>query len=93
MICVSVIALRTVGGITIGPIIWLIISEIVQPQRVSICGASNWISLGLVNVAFPVIVDANAEKNPWFAYFFFALVATTATLINYFAVIKTANKT
>lgn len=92
MICILIIALRTVGGISIGPITWLIMSEILQPHLVSIGGACNWIALASVNVLFPLLLDINDHGNPWFAFLCFSLIVFVAIGINTYTIIETAHK-
>lgn len=44
-----------VFGISLGPVVWLYIPEIVQPNVVPFSTAANWISCALVISLFPII--------------------------------------
>jgi len=42
-------------GLSLGPVVWLYIPEIVQPKIIPYSTASNWISASIVIILFPII--------------------------------------
>ena len=42
-------------GLSLGPIVWLYIPEIVEPEIVPFSTLSNWASAGLVMILFPIM--------------------------------------
>ena len=42
-------------GMSLGPVVWLYIPEIVQSKIIPYSTASNWISASLVIILFPII--------------------------------------
>lgn len=46
-----------VFGVSLGPVVWLYIPEIVQPKIVPFSTATNWISASLIILLFPILSD------------------------------------
>jgi hypothetical protein len=44
-----------VFGLSLGPVVWLYILEIVQPKIVPYSTAGDWISASIVIILFPII--------------------------------------
>ena len=46
-----------VFGLSLGPVVWLYIPEIVQPRIVPFSTATNWIIASIVIILFPILTD------------------------------------
>ena len=64
-----------------GPVPWLYVAETLQPNLVPLCYLFNWLMLGTVSIAFPLICEANGD-NPSLAFFLFFIVALAACFVN-----------
>ena len=51
-------------GLSLGPIVWLYIPEIVQPKIVPFSTATNWICASFVVILFPILTENVLDKNP-----------------------------
>lgn len=61
-----------VFGVSLGPVVWLYIPEVVQPKIVSFSTATNWICASLVIILFPILTENILDKNPGILFVFFA---------------------
>ena len=75
-----------VFGLSLGPVVWLYIPEIVQPKIVSYSTAANWITASLVIILFPVL-----PSGPLFI--FFTVWTLGSAFFNYLYVLETKDKT
>ena len=71
-------------GLSLGPIVWLYIPEIVQPNFIPFTTAINWTGASLTVILFPIIKDALPNQNPAPLFLFFA----AWTFISFFVNIK-----
>ena len=55
LILAGLFMFMAVFGLSLGPVVWLYIPEIVQPKIVPYSTASNWISASLVIILFPIM--------------------------------------
>jgi SP family sugar:H+ symporter-like MFS transporter len=55
MIVVSLYIFMTSFGLTLGPVVWLYIPEIVQPNIVAFATLSNWTGGSLTIILFPIL--------------------------------------
>ena len=81
-----------VFGLSLGPVVWLYIPEIVQPRIVSYSTAANWISAFTIITFFPIITDSLLDGNPKFLFLFFALWCAVSFVINMKYVVETKDK-
>lgn len=93
MILIGLFFYMAVFGLSLGPVVWLYIPEIVQPKIVPYSTASNWISASLVIILFPIITDNILDKNPGILFVFFTVWCTGSVVFNYFFVLETKDKT
>ena len=45
-------------GLTLGPVIWLYIPEIVQPSLVGVATGVNWLGASITMILFPILQEA-----------------------------------
>ena len=82
-----------VFGVSLGPVVWLYIPEIVQPKIIPFSTATNWISASLVIILFPILSDDVFNKNPTYLFAFFGIWCIVSFIINLKFVIETKGKT
>lgn len=56
-------------GLTLGPLVWLYIAEIVEPQIIPFSTLSNWASASVVIITFPILSKAFGTPIPLFVFF------------------------
>ena len=56
VIVVGFILFRIIFSATLGPIVWLYLPEIIEPNIFGIATMLNWLSAALISFAFPVVV-------------------------------------
>jgi SP family arabinose:H+ symporter-like MFS transporter len=78
-------------GLSLGPIVWLYIPEILEPSRIAISTMANWASASLVTIMFPII--DHAMGAPTYIFLFFAIYCTIAFFFSQKFVIETKGKT
>lgn len=83
----------TIFGATLGPVSWLYISEIVQPQIFSKAVAVIWVFSALTVFLFPVIEENVFDGDPSFLFLFFAVYCVYSLVVNHFCLVETKDKT
>ena len=78
---VMIVLIRFVFSLTLGPIVWLYITEIVQPNIVPFATTLNWISVSLVNTFFPILMNL-LGGNPSYIFFFFGAYTFVSGIVN-----------
>lgn len=91
MICLSLLSIRFVFSFTGGPIVWIYISETVQPRIVPYSTMINWISVAVVNLMFPILKHM-LNGNPAWIFMIFGLYTLGAYFVNRVVLIETQNK-
>lgn len=51
----GLIFFMTCFGLTLGPVVWIYLSEIAQPNILSLATAANWGTCSIVMLFFPII--------------------------------------
>lgn len=74
-------------GLSLGPVVWLYIPEIVSPKIVPFSTLSNWISASMVILLFPIITDDVLDGNPGYLFVFFTIWSLGSTIFSYFYVL------
>ena len=42
-------------GISLGPIVWLYLPEILPEKGVSLAASANWVGCGIIGIGFPIV--------------------------------------
>lgn len=92
LILAGLLMFMAVFGISLGPVVWLYIPEIVQPRVVPYSTASNWISASLVVIFFPIMTEDVLDGNPGVLFIFFTAWCICSFVFNYFFVLETKDK-
>ena len=79
-------------GLSLGPVVWLYIPEVVQPNIVPFSTGINWTGAALVMLLFPIIKKALPNENPGYLFFFFSVWCVGSFLINAKFTIETKGK-
>ncbi len=80
-------------GLSLGPVVWLYIPEVVQPNIVPFSTGANWGAAALVMLLFPIIKDALPNDNPAPLFLFFCAWCVASFVINAKYLIETKGKT
>ena len=68
-------------AISISPITWLYIPEIVQPPLIPFTTIVNWCSAYLIVFLFPIIQENSVNKDTPYLFLFFALCMVVHTVV------------
>ena len=80
-------------GLSLGPIVWMYIPEIVKPEFLPYSTMVNWGASAISILLFPMIKSRLPNKNPAPMFLFFAIWSFVSFGINSKFVIETRNKT
>lgn len=83
-------------GLSLGPVVWLYIPEVLEPSRVPISTAFNWASSSLIVITFPIlnnILKKDNHERPQFLFFGYAILSTIGFFITQKYAIETKGKT
>jgi hypothetical protein len=80
-------------GFTIGPIAWIYIPEIVEPNVIPYSTTMSWISSSIVIVLFPILTEDYLNGNPAVLFAFSTVWCLGSAIINYFFILETKDKT
>lgn len=56
-------------GMSLGPVFWLYIPEIVEPEMIPFPTLANWASSSLVVIFFPILTNLFSSPLPLFIFF------------------------
>lgn len=93
LILMGLFLFMAVFGLSLGPVVWLYIPEVVQPNIVGISTTCNWISASLVIILFPIATDDLLGGNPGALFIFFTIWCLGSFVVNHFFVLETKDKT
>lgn len=74
-------------GLSLGPIVWLYIPEILEPQLIPFSTGANWASASLITILFPIL--KKAFGTPSYLFLFYAAYSVVGIIINQKFVIET----
>lgn len=69
-------------GLSLGPVVWLYIPEIVQPNIISFSTGINWAGASLVMLLFPIIKEILPNQNAGYLFFFFCAWSIASFVVN-----------
>ena len=78
---------------SLGPIIWLMIPELIDAKLISWVLVVHWVSSFTLLFLFPIVADDVLDGNPTLIFVFFALYLLVSVVVNNKVVIETKNKT
>lgn len=80
-------------GLTLGPVVWVYLPEIVQPNVLPYATGTNWGTAAFIMLLFPVIKESLPQKNPALLFVFFAFWCVISYFFNKKYLIETKGKT
>lgn len=78
---------------TLGPIMWMYIAEIVQPNVIAPINVSHWTASWLMIALFPVIREAYGEESYPYVFLGCAALMGIALVVNHIFMVETKGKT
>ena len=76
-------------GISLGPIVWLYLPEILPEKGVSLAASANWVGCGIIGIGFPIVKNAiNIEGT----FLIFLVCCLVALVYMFFCVKETKGK-
>lgn len=70
----SLIIFMAIFGLSLGPIVWLYIPEILEPELISISTLVNWSSASVIVISFPILREMFGSCT--YLFFFYAVYST-----------------
>ena len=80
-------------NLSLGPIVWMYIPEIVQPEFLPYSTMVNWGASALSVLLFPMIKARLPEQNPACLFLFFGVWSAVSVGVNHKFVVETRGKT
>ncbi len=74
-------------GLTIGPVVWLYVPEIIPARFVPPATFMNWFGCSICVIVTPFIIKAAGSSYP--VFLFFGAISLLFFIINYFMVVET----
>jgi hypothetical protein len=93
MILLGLVLFMANFGLSLGPVVWLYIPEVVQPSIIPFSTGINWAGAALVMLLFPIIKKELPNENPSYLFFFFSIWCVVSFVINAKYTIETKGKT
>lgn len=78
-------------GLSLGPVVWLYIPEIVEPKIIPFSTLANWVSASIVMILFPILGSAIGSIGPLFL--FFCIWCVMSFFVNWKFMVESKNKT
>ncbi len=78
-------------GISLGPVVWLYVPEIIPAKIVPFATMMNWFGCSLCVMFTPIAIDAN-NGNPYPVFFFFGAITFVFFLFNLVFMVETKGK-
>jgi len=69
-------------GISLGPVVWLYVPEIIPARRVPWATMMNWFGASICVICTPIALAQN-DGNPYPVFLFFGLVTVTLFIVNF----------
>lgn len=85
LVCIMIFMI--LFGLTLGPVVWLYVPEIIPPRFVPFATCINWIGCFLTLEVAPIIMQATQSSYPIF--FMFGGYCLIFSILNYFTLVET----
>ncbi len=87
MALVSIMIFMILFGLTLGPVVWLYVPEIIPPRFVPFATCINWIGCSFTLVVAPIIMQATNSTYPIF--FMLGGYCLIFSILNFFTLVET----
>jgi hypothetical protein len=91
LILVLLILYMIVYGVSLGPVVWLYVPEIIPAKIVPFATMMNWTGASLVVIFTPILTQLN-DNNPYPVFFFYGGITLVFFVINCFLMVETKGK-
>ena len=92
LISIGMIIFMANFGLSYGPIVWLYIPEIVEPNIIPFSTMTNLIGATICIMVFPLIKNALPENNPAYLFLLFLIWCFVALFVNWKFMVETKDK-
>ncbi len=92
MVLLSLFTYRFIYGITLGPVAFLYIPEIIEPNVMPYVIVLYWFSAFLTVMIFPLVKKYIFDGNPGPIFMIFAVYTLLSMIINQYALVETKGK-
>ena len=92
LISIGMIVFMAFFGLTLGPIVWLYIPEIVEPKIIPFSTMANLIGATICIMIFPLIKEALPDGNPSYLFLMFFSWCFVALFVNWKFMVETKGK-
>lgn len=82
---VFIVLFMFIYGITVGPVVWLYVPEIVSPRVVPFATFNYWVGVAVSMAITPIVIGKVGSSYPLF--FFFGVTSLIFLVINFFLVV------
>ena len=76
-----ILLIRLSFSFTLGPLVWLYNTEIVQPNIMPLATTINWITVSIVNTSYPILSEYFGG-NPSNIFYFYGIYNLLSMIIN-----------
>lgn len=90
VILVFKIILLIMYGLTLGPLVWSYLPEVVPARIIPLAQSMNWF-IDCFTLSLPGVIIAH-HGNPWPLFFVFFLWDFASIFVNYFLIVETKRK-
>jgi hypothetical protein len=90
IIVFGLFACRWIFSMTLGPVVWLYLPEIVEPEVTGVATMLNWTVAALVAFFYPLVVELTG--NPSLIFFLFSIFVFSGYIINKKWMVETKDK-
>lgn len=90
LVIIGLVVFMANFGLSLGPVVWLYIAEIVEPEIIPYSTLVNWTATTIVIVTFPILSKVFGSPVPLF--FFFAVWSSISLVVNRKLLIETKGK-
>lgn len=90
LVIIGLVVFMANFGLSLGPVVWLYIAEIVEPEIIPYSTLVNWTATTIVIVTFPILSKVFGSPVPLF--FFFAVWSSLSLVVNRKLLIETKGK-
>ncbi len=82
MVLTGLLSFMVNFAFTLGPLVWMYVPQVAQPNIVTLATAMNWFGATLVMFLFPILKGKLLNNNPAILFYFFSFWCFLSLFIN-----------